>query len=117
MSIAKEFTPRPDAAERLRGEWQTGGPTVAPLFAKDKRYFKGSTRRIWKLKWVDRPGRSRRDSCHDWSTVLERIRDLYTETNATERDLVTLYRARWGVPDWGAPVSRRVVRIALGRRV
>ena len=77
---------------------------VAPLFDRDKTYFKGSTRRRWKLKWAPKPGRPRLDADPECAARLARIRETYEATHASERTLERL-----------TGESRRMVRIALGR--
>jgi transcriptional regulator with XRE-family HTH domain len=64
----------------------------------------GGARRKWKLKWVPRPGRPRNDARLDYEDALHRIRDIYEETHASERDLERLLGE-----------SRRMIRTALGR--
>jgi hypothetical protein len=61
MSAGKEFKPRPDVAERMKRDWREGGPMTRGLFFDEdgnaKPFFKGDTRRVWKLKWAPKPGR------------------------------------------------------------
>jgi hypothetical protein len=67
-------------------------------------HWPGATRRLWHLRAAPRPGRPRNDSRLDYEDALERIREKYNETHATERDLQRL-----------TGESRRMVRTALGR--
>jgi endogenous inhibitor of DNA gyrase (YacG/DUF329 family) len=66
--------------------------------------YSGKTRRLCKLKWLPRPGRPRNDQRLDYEETLQKIRDTYEETHASERDLERL-----------TGESRRMIRAALGR--
>jgi hypothetical protein len=77
----------------------------------------GNTRRAWKLRWAPKPGRRRNadrkdhvvsgvDHALSFDEVLALVQARYEEFHETERVLV----AELGV-------SKRTVRIALGRPV
>jgi hypothetical protein len=99
--------PRPDVAGRNQHAIRTGAPGAWALFNWWMRGGgRGRTRQRWLGRWAPKPGRPRNDARRDYEDALTTIRDVYTETHASERDLAHL-----------TGESRRMVRIALGRRV
>jgi hypothetical protein len=103
MSAGKEFKPRPDVSERYKREWREGGPLVAPLFDRDKKYFKPVTRQRWHGRWNgSKGGRPRNEDRPDYAATILRIRKIALKNpNDSERELARKAKA-----------SREMVRLA-----
>jgi hypothetical protein len=70
-------------------------------------FYSGPKRRRWLNRWNGlEGGRPRLDARRDYDEALQKIRDKYGETHASERDLERL-----------TGESRTMVRLALGRAV
>jgi hypothetical protein len=103
MSIGKEFTPRPDVAERMKRDWCEGGPMTRGLFYDEdgngKRYFKPVTRQRWKGRWAPTGGRPRLNADPYYDAKIAEIQKAYVESYdettgkyATERALALMTR-------------------------
>jgi hypothetical protein len=97
IAASKIGKPRPDARERLLEHWRTGGAFARGTL--ELPWIRGDTRRVWKLRWVPRPGRPR-----EWN-----------EGQAAE--VLRLHSIGWGTraiaERMGDGMTRRKVRYIL----
>lgn len=95
IAAAKRGHARPDALERLKASWKTGGAFARAAIEHD--WITGATRRIWKLRWAPKPGRPRREWSPEQVAEVLRLHEKgfgYETIAAKVADSMTAWQVR-----------------------